>query len=92
MTESIYHSLNGLASGEQAVPPGPRQRSAAARKYAMSDTANQPIQVPDSPATIAAILRTVDPMGDLSGFGIADLTADEEAEYFRILSEAWVSR
>lgn len=39
-------------------------------------------------ATIADILRTVEPMGDLSRFSIEDLTPDEEVEFFRILEEA----
>lgn len=54
----------------------------------MSDnTANETPHTADA-TTIADILRTVEPMGDLSRYGIEDLTAEEEAEFFRILEEA----
>lgn len=54
----------------------------------MSDnTANQRPHTADT-TTIADIVRTVEPMGDLSRFGIEDLSPDEEAEFFRILEEA----
>jgi len=52
------------------------------------NTANKSPHVAAEPTTIADILRSVEPMGDLSGFGIDDLTPDEEAEFFKILEEA----
>ncbi|HXH55782.1 hypothetical protein [Iamia sp.] len=54
----------------------------------MSDTtANDTPRAGDA-TTITDILRTIEPMGDLSRFGIEDLTPEEEAEFFRILEEA----
>lgn len=54
----------------------------------MSDsTANQP-STPAIPATIAEVIRNVEPMGDLGRFIIEDLTAEEEDEFFRILEGA----
>ena len=40
------------------------------------------------PTTIAEIVRGLEPIGDLSRFGIDDLTPDDEAEFFRILEGA----
>lgn len=50
-------------------------------------TANDTPRAGDA-TTITDILRTIEPMGDLSRFGIEDLTPEEEAEFFRILEEA----
>ena len=43
---------------------------------------------PNSPTTLADILRGIEPMGDLSQFAIDDLTPDDEDEFFRILEDA----
>lgn len=51
------------------------------------NTANEMPPAADA-TTIADILRSVEPMGDLRRFGIEDLTPEEEAEFFRILEEA----
>jgi len=37
--------------------------------------------------TIADVLQDLEPMGDLSRFGIEDLAPEEEDEFFRILEE-----
>lgn len=54
----------------------------------MSDNAaNQP-SPPPTPATIAEIVRDVQPMGDLDRFVIEDMTPEEEDEFFAILEDA----
>lgn len=54
----------------------------------MSDnTANQQ-PASAEPATIAAVLKDLKPMGDLSRFVVDDLTPDEEDEFFGILEDA----
>lgn len=39
------------------------------------------------PSSIAAIVKRCQPMGDLGGFAIDDLTAAEEDEFFTILED-----
>jgi hypothetical protein len=50
-------------------------------------TANQP-SPSSTPATIAEILRGIEPMGDLGLFLIDDLTPEEEDEFFSALEDA----
>ena len=40
------------------------------------------------PATVADVLRGVEPMGDLRRFAIDDLTPEDEDEFFAILENA----
>ena len=53
----------------------------------MSNSQTDPA-TPSQPSTIAEVLVGLEPMGDLSGFAIDDLTPEEEDEFFRILEEA----
>jgi hypothetical protein len=50
-------------------------------------TADEPSS-PRAPASVAEVLRGLEPMGDLRRFLIDDLTPDEEDEFFRILEDA----
>ncbi len=55
----------------------------------MSNSAANDPEAESSPGvTIADLLHDVQPMGDLRGFVIDDLSPDEEDEFFRILEEA----
>lgn len=54
----------------------------------MSDSTANQASAPAAPSTIAQVIRGVEPMGDLSRFAIDDLTAEEEAEFFRIIEDA----
>lgn len=54
----------------------------------MSDnTANEPT-ASTGPATVADVLRGLEPMGDLRRFAVEDLTPAEEDEFFHILEDA----
>jgi hypothetical protein len=53
----------------------------------VSDTTANPAGAPVR-TTVADVIRDVEPMGDLSGFAIEDLTEAEEAEFFRIIEGA----
>ena len=46
-------------------------------------------QMPDAPgqATIAEIIRGLEPMGDPSEFSVEDLTAEEEDAFFAIIED-----
>ena len=46
-------------------------------------------QMPDAPgpATIAEIIRGLEPMGDPSKFSIKDLTPEEEDAFFAIIED-----
>ncbi len=48
------------------------------------DAATRPMRRADQP-TIAEIVSGLRPMGDLSRFAIADMTPEEEDEFFAIL-------
>lgn len=54
----------------------------------MSDSTANRRSAPAIPTTIADVIRNVEPMGDLGGFVIEDLTAEEEDEFFGILEDA----
>ena len=55
----------------------------------MSDnTASHDDTGPSQPMTIADVLRSVEPMGDLRRFAIDDLTPEDEDEFFGILEDA----
>ena len=51
----------------------------------MSDNTATRDTGPNTPMTIADILRGIEPMGDLRQFAIDDLTPEDEDEFFRIL-------
>ncbi len=54
----------------------------------MSDSSATQKPSPSASATIAEIIRDVEPMGDLSRFVIEDLTPEDEDEFFSILETA----
>lgn len=54
----------------------------------MSDNTASRDTAPNQPRTIADVLRRVEPMGDLRGFAIDDLTPEDEDEFFGILEDA----
>ncbi len=49
-------------------------------------TSSQPPTI-GAPSTIAEVLETAEPMGDLRRFAIEDLTPDEEDLFFKILED-----
>jgi len=55
---------------------------------AVSDSSATQKPHPSGSATIAEIIRDVEPMGDLSRFVIEDLTPEDEDEFFSILETA----
>jgi hypothetical protein len=50
--------------------------------------ASGPIDTTSAPSTIAAVLRDLEPMGDLRRFVIEDLTTTEDDKFFQVLEDA----
>lgn len=73
---------NGVA--KQATWPGSLNVYRLAEVTMSDRTANQMPDAP-GPATIAEIIRGLEPMGDPSKFSIEDLTAEEEDAFFAII-------
>lgn len=76
--------------------PGERRRcrleavswqSVGSQEVVVSDSTVNDASDPSVGRTIDEVLRDVEPMGDLGGFVINDLTPEEEDEFFAILED-----
>ena len=53
----------------------------------MSDPTANKMQTPQSDFSFSALFAGLEPMGDLTGFAIDDLSEAEEDEFFSILDD-----